>query len=89
MPYRRRTIGPAAGVPLRTLAEASSVGARALETIAFMRARLKQHCTHLEAWREPDGELVGTEPDPVERQIIRARLEAIVEELRAILQYAS
>jgi hypothetical protein len=47
----------------------------------LIQERQDQHKANLEGWREPNGYLVPTEPDPEERQGIRAMLAAGVVEL--------
>lgn len=49
--------------------------------IAQVKERRKQHADNLAGWREPDGYLVPTEPDPEERLIVRRQLQAAIHEL--------
>jgi len=49
--------------------------------VRLIEQRITQHKAVLEGWREPDGHLVATEPDPQERQAIRSTLGAAVHEL--------
>jgi hypothetical protein len=49
------------------------------------RERLAQHRGNLALWKEPDGALVPTEPDPEEREKIRVELRAVIAELERIL----
>lgn len=39
----------------------------------------------LEGWREPDGLLLPTEPDPAERERVRERLKAVIFACRRVL----
>lgn len=43
----------------------------------------------LTLWRDPDGELVPTEPDPDEREACRQRLKAAIETLDRVLETAA
>lgn len=51
----------------------------------LVRERLKQHRENLADWKEPDGLLVPTEPDPDERRLVRERLKAAIFELATLL----
>lgn len=53
--------------------------------IAEWREELRHNLTR---WREPDGELVPTEPDPTEREVCRQRLKAAIETLDRVLEPA-
>jgi hypothetical protein len=50
-----------------------------------IREQLKHHEASLDGWREPDGFLLPTEPDPEERQLMRERLKAAIYTLRWVL----
>lgn len=54
-------------------------------TEAAARALREQHLENLAAWREPDGRLVPTEPDPQDRAETRAGLRAAISTLNRIL----
>lgn len=55
------------------------------ETRRRAQGRLKQHRENLALWKEPDGLLVPTEPDPDERQCVRDRLKVAIHELATVL----
>lgn len=50
-----------------------------------IRERLTQHRENLAGWKEPDGLLVPTEPNPNERQRVREHLMVAICELATIL----
>lgn len=50
-----------------------------------VRDRIAQHEENLRGWREPDGLLVPTEPDPDERDKVRDRLRTAIHELKWLL----
>jgi hypothetical protein len=50
-----------------------------------IREQLEHYETSLDGWREPDGCLIPTEPDPDERQLVRERLKAAIHALRWVL----
>ena len=77
------------GGTLGELAAAAADNERhAAALLAVVRARLEHAESTLEAWQEPAGVLLPCEPDPDVRRLIRARLEAVVLELRTILTAA-
>jgi hypothetical protein len=50
-----------------------------------VRERLAEMERNLQEWKEPDGMLVPTEPDPEERALVRARLEGAIWTLKWFL----
>ena len=51
-----------------------------------IRAKIAQHEENLALWREPNGFLIPTEPDPDARDRVRAELRAAILTLRWVLQ---
>ncbi len=51
-----------------------------------VRALREYHRDSLKGWREPDGYLLPTEPDPDERERVRERLRAAIETLSRVLE---
>lgn len=49
-----------------------------MKTLEEIKERLSWHARDLENWREPDGLLIPTEPDPDERARIRGELQVAV-----------
>lgn len=69
---------------LRT-SEANAVAARNRWLVVVQR-RVRQHKDNLEMWKEPDGFLLPSEPDPEIRRRIRYDLNVAIEELTRLTE---
>lgn len=56
-----------------------------IPNLPLLRERLAHLRDNLAGWRESDGHLVPTEPDPEERALVRARLQGAIAELEHLL----
>jgi hypothetical protein len=52
--------------------------------LEFVKERIQQHEDNLVGWREPDGFLLPTEPDPEERDRVRLQLKDAIHELQLV-----